>query len=633
MPRPLDAAAIRRWCRFALEDLGQARESIDAINVYPVADGDTGTNLYLTVESAAQAVEAAAGGDPTLAEAAQAMAHGALIGAHGNSGTILAELLRGVGNVLAVADEPVRPADLARALRAASDAAYRAVARPVEGTILSVAAAAADAAETAGARASVTLPDVTAAANASAREALAATPGQLQVLAAAGVVDAGGRGLVAVLAALDAAVGGRAPSRRPHHGLGRDANPHGAVPRAHDAARGAGRSSGAAPARPAGDTGRRRHDEAGARPEVPETGLPPGAAPRASCCLGEPSHGAGPVRRLADCPESPATGDVTAVAGGTPRTATGAGASGPVQDPRGPSHEVIYLLEADQAALDLLRPRLEKLGDSLVIVGGDGLWNVHIHTDDPGAAVEVGVEAGRPHRIRVTHLGGRTPGSAPRAPRAVLGVVPGPGLASLCHEAGAQTLIVHGHELPGSGELAAAILRAHAEEVVLLPNDDRLRHAAAAAAAQARGEGVRVAVLPTRSPVQGLAALAVHTPGRTFDEDVVAMTAAAGATRFGELSVATGEAWTTAGICQAGDVLGLIDSDIAVIGRDLAEVALTVVERMLAAGGELVTLVPGAGAPPDLADRIERRVRRSSLAVDTVVYHGHQASPLLIGVE
>ncbi|NJQ15299.1 dihydroxyacetone kinase, partial [Streptomyces bohaiensis] len=318
------------------------------------------------------------------------------------------------------------------------------------------------------------------------------------------------------------------------------------------------------------------------------------------------------------------------------RAGDGAAPAGPVRGPGplpGPSHEVIYLLEAEQAALDRLRPRLEKLGDSLVVVGGDGLWNVHVHTDDPGAAVEAGVDAGRPHRIRITHLGGRTPGSAPRAPRAILGVVPGPGLAALCHAAGAQTLIVHGHELPGSGELAAAILRAHAQEVVLLPNDDRLRHAAAAAAAQARAEGVRVAVLPTRSPVQGLAALAVHTPGRSFDEDVVAMTSAAGATRFGELSVATGQAWTTAGICQAGDVLGLIDSDVAVIGRDLPEVALTVVERMLAAGGELVTLVPGADAPSGLADRIEQRVRRASLAVDTVVYHGHQASPLLIGVE
>nr|WP_245240488.1 DAK2 domain-containing protein [Streptomyces spiramenti] len=630
----MDAAAIRRWCRYALDDLGQARESIDAINVYPVADGDTGTNLYLTVESATQAVEAAAGGDPTLAEVAHSMAHGALIGAHGNSGTILAELLRGIAHVLAENEGPVRPADLARALRAASDAAYRAVARPMEGTILTVAAAAALAAEGAAGELA-DLSDVTAAAHTAAQAALVATPDQLQVLAAAGVVDAGGRGLVAILAALDAAVVGRAPNRRPHHGLGRDATP---------ARRAGGSPHGAAAARSGeeddgvGAHGARPHPGHGAQPG-PASGATPGS-PRGEV-HGAPydhvqapsGHGAAPHGAPVLCPAPPETGDDTGAALHETVGATAADAFPASRGPVGPSHEVIYLLETDATALDRLRSRLEKVGDSLVVVGGDGLWNVHVHTDDPGAAVEVGVEAGRPHRIRITHLGGRTPGSAPRAPRAILGLVPGPGLAALCHEAGAQTLIVHGHELPGSGELAAAILRAHAQEVVLLPNDDRLRHAAAAAAAQARAEGVRVAVLPTRSPVQGLAALAVHTPGRRFDEDVVAMTAAAGATRFGELSVATGEAWTTAGICQAGDVLGLIDSDIAVIGRDLAEVALTVVERMLAAGGELVTLVPGAGAPPELADRIERRVRRASLAVDTVVFHGHQASPLLIGVE
>ncbi|MGW1603591.1 DAK2 domain-containing protein, partial [Streptomyces eurythermus] len=153
-----DALAVRTWCSLALRALGRAREEIDAINVYPVADGDTGTNLYLTLESAATAVEAVFAGyetgraEPSLGDAARAMAHGALIGARGNSGTILAQLLRGMAQVLAEAGEAsaASRADgpgLRLALRRAADSARQAVAHPVEGTVLTVASAAADPAE------------------------------------------------------------------------------------------------------------------------------------------------------------------------------------------------------------------------------------------------------------------------------------------------------------------------------------------------------------------------------------------------------------------------------------------------------------------------------------------------------
>lgn len=264
---------------------------------------------------------------------------------------------------------------------------------------------------------------------------------------------------------------------------------------------------------------------------------------------------------------------------------------------------MVFLLEtSDTAAVRALRDRLDALGDSLVVGGGDGLWNVHVHVDDVGAAVEAGIEAGRPYRLRVTHFGeqARNRGGAP-AQRAVVALVHGEGLAALCAQAGATVVAVRPGEQPADGEIAAAIRRAHAREVVLLPNDTELRHAAGAAAEQALAEGVRVALIPTRSAVQGLAALAVHEPTRRFDEDVVAMTAAAGATRYAELNVAEHRSWTMAGVCQAGDVLGLIDGDVAVIGADLAATAVTVLDRMLAAGGELVTLVIGSTAPADLA--------------------------------
>ncbi|GHF49588.1 dihydroxyacetone kinase [Streptomyces mashuensis] len=555
MPHPLDAEAVRTWCSLALDALGRAREEIDAINVYPVADGDTGTNLYLTAESAARAVDAVFEGHattapasrPGLPEAVRAMAHGALIGARGNSGTILAQLLRGMAEVLAAPGDQdhAAAAPLRRALRRAVESAYEGVARPVEGTVLTVAAAAADAAEATPGDAAA----VARAAHQGAVTALQATPGQLAELGAAGVVDAGGKGLVEVLGALAEALAGR---------------------------------------------------------PAPTPAVPAGAA-----------H----PWRVAPCPAD--SGE--------------AGSGGPTAPGDGPAFEVIYLLDADDDAVARLRARLDTLGESLVVVGGDGLWNVHVHTDDAGAAVEAGIDAGRPHRIRITHFGSTAQEGTrvrERAQRAVVALVPGEGLAALCAEAGATVVALRPGEPPAAGEIVEAVRRAHAHEVVLLPNDPDLRHTAAAAAEQARTEGVRAALIPTRSPVQGIAALAVHEPGRRFDEDVVAMTSAAGATRYAELSVAERQSWTMAGVCQAGDVLGLIDGDVAVIGTDLAATAGTVLDRMLAAGGEMVTLVLGTGVPDVVADRLRHHVRRSHLAVDTVVYRGGQQSPpLIIGIE
>ena len=579
MPDTLDAPAVRAWCRLALDALGQAREEIDAINVYPVPDGDTGTNLYLTVESATQAVEAVFNGHtvtgrlPAFADAVRAMAHGALIGARGNSGVILAQLLRGLTEVVTAGLGPCDAGRLRLALRRAAESAYEAVARPVEGTVLTVAAAAARAAE----RAEGGLAAVARAAHAGARSALAETPRQLAVLGAAGVVDAGGRGLVSVLGALADAVTGDRP-------LGPLAvsDPVAPLPPL------AGCQRGAASFR--------------AALHIPE-GTPPGPSPYLR--WGDPQAG---------LPER-------------------AGAAGG-------AFEVVYLLNAPDPAVPALRARLDQLGDSLVMVGGEGLWKVHVHVDDAGAAVEAGVEAGRPHRIRITHLGGAAlpaegePAQLPHLVRAVVAVVEGAGLARLCAEAGAIPLRVPPGVQPASGDIAAKIAAARAREVVLLPNDPQLRAVAGVAAEQARAGGVRVALIPTRSVVQGIAALAVHEPSRSFDEDVVAMTAAAGATRHAELAVAEAQSWTMAGMCFSGDVLGLIDGDVAVIGSDLVETGVAVLDRMLAAGGEMVTLVLGENAPDELGDRLEAHVRRGHVAVDTVVYRGGQHTPLLvIGVE
>ncbi|WP_405805732.1 DAK2 domain-containing protein [Streptomyces sp. NBC_01187] len=583
MLQPLDTAAVRRWCALGREALRAERSRMDAINVFPVADGDTGTNLCLTFEAAARAAaEATAGarGEEREGEAGpgdggagvlRVMARAALLEARGNSGTILAEYLRGMAQGLA--EESAQERALPCALRRAAEAAYAAVARPVEGTMLTVAAAAAEAAEAEGDPASA------------AREALAATPAQLPSLSRAGVVDAGALGLTTLLAALIAAL---PPSA------------------------GAPRDTGVTPQRAQTEAGR-------------------------SCAVPAPVHPADvPTASAPACEAAPANE-------AAPAEATPANEAAPAE--AAPEFEVMYLIEAeDIKAVDALRERLDALGDSLVIGGGDGLWSVHVHVADAGAAVEAGLAAGRPYRVRIAHLpslpehgteeGGEAARETPESSgaRAVVAVVPGEGLAGLCREAGAA--VVPAADAARDDALLAAVQATGAAEAVLLPNGTEFHAAAARAADAARARGVRATVIPTRAAVQGLAALAVHAPGCRFDEDVVAMTSAAGATRYGEVTVAARESWTTAGICQAGDVLGLVEGDVAVIGADVGQVAMDVLVRMLAAGGELVTLVLGEDAPRGLAAGLEAYVRGSHLAVDTVVYEGQQqTSPLLVGVE
>jgi dihydroxyacetone kinase-like predicted kinase len=298
----------------------------------------------------------------------------------------------------------------------------------------------------------------------------------------------------------------------------------------------------------------------------------------------------------------------------------------------------MYLLDADDAQVPGLKERLARLGDSLVVVGGDGLWNVHVHVDDVGAAVEAGIAAGRPHRIAVTHfadqIAARHRRTTTRAGRQVVAVAAGPGLEKLFQEAGATVVVGGPGNRPSTGMILDAIHAAGAQEVIVLPNDADSVRAARAAAQTAEGDdGIRVAVIPTEAQVQGLAAVAVHEPGRPFDQDVLEMTATARHARHGAVTVAAKQAMTMAGPCEPGDVLGVIAGDFAVVGHDLDLVADDVLERLLAGGGELVTIVAGEDGG-DLARRAAAGVEERHPHVDVMVYDGGQERyPLLMSVE
>lgn len=296
------------------------------------------------------------------------------------------------------------------------------------------------------------------------------------------------------------------------------------------------------------------------------------------------------------------------------------------------------MLESDDQSVTRLRSSLAALGDSLVVVGGDPLYHVHVHVDDAGAAVEAAIAAGRPSGIRITHLASagalRLSGHEELLERAVVVVAHGPGIGRLLEDGGSTVVVALPRQRPSTSELLEGIHRAGAREVVLLPSDKDTLQVAEAAAAEARDEGVRVAVIPSRSVVQSLAAVAVHDANRPFGDDVVAMTRAAGATRYGAVTIALREAMTSAGICHEGDVLGLANGDIVEIGSDVGEVAIRLLDLLCTGGSELVTLVEGSDCDESLRQAVGAHLRTTYRSLDVESHWGGQPFwPLIIGVE
>jgi DAK2 domain fusion protein YloV len=568
VPAVFTAADARHWALLTRAALAARRTEIDALNVFPVPDGDTGTNLYLTFDAAIDEVVSAhetAGilGDATLVQECRTLKRAILLSARGNSGVIVSQLVGGLCDaVIERKAEVVDALLLADAFAAGASAARACVAHPQEGTILTVADAGAAAAVVA-AEAGGSLADVCEAAVDAAQEALARTPDQLEALARAGVVDAGGAGCVLMLESFHRVVTGRWSAT--------DEGLLSAGPPLH------------------------RRDEW----RQPDAG--PLAPARTSPTL--PGHD--PLDLANE-----AHGD-------------------------GPAYEVMYLLtETTSEAVETLTRTLDGLGDSLLVVGGPDLWNVHVHVDDPGAAVEAGVAAGRPERIRITHFATQVNTRDQPAPLAVVACAAGPGIGALLREAGAVVVASGPGRRASAGQLLQAVESTGSAAVVLLPGDRDTLMAAEIAGQAAAGAGIDVHVVPARTTVQALAALAVLDPGRSLHANVVSMTGAAVATRHGAVSVADKEALTWAGVCHPGDVLGIVDGDVAFLGTDVAVAAREVLDRLLSAGGELVTLVVGADADAGLGDGVAAALGHDRPELEVVVIDGGQpVYPLLIGVE
>ncbi|MVU76491.1 DAK2 domain-containing protein [Nocardia sp. ET3-3] len=575
----LDGTALLSWGRATLAALEHHRDEINALNVFPVPDSDTGTNLLATMRAAVHGAEDATGprsgsedsqrpdvsqvtpvrgpgGVMSAREIAAAMARAATVGARGNSGIILSQVLRGISD--AVADGPLTERSLRVALRQAARLVREALSSPVEGTMLTVLDRAA---ERAADCAEEDLAAVASAAADGAAKALGETPTQLGVLREAGVVDAGARGLLVLLDELVAIAGGSAPTRPVYR---RDA-----------------------PMRP-------RTSPGGSIIPAPGGDLGAAVSEAAAAVL-----------------DSVAVG----ISGGGV-----------------PHYEVMFLVRGtDEPRIDKLRDRLAALGDSVVVVGdGSQTWSAHVHCADAGAAVEAGLAAGTLSGIRIETLTRSGHAIEGAADRAILAVASGAGAVRLFEDAGATVL-----EGDVTSELLLEAIRGVARrEVLVLPNGALPAHELVAVSVAARDGQREVLMLPCGSMVQGLAALSMHDAGRAAADDAFAMSEAAAGTRWGALRVAPERALTMVGMCEAGDGLGLVGHDVVVIDSDVAAAGRTLLDRMLGLGGELVTMLVGCAAPEGLSVELAGHVAAGFPGVEVVVYPGGQVGDVVqIGVE
>lgn len=551
----LGAEEIRAVVAAFRDALRSHQALVNRLNVYPVPDGDTGTNMALTLESVVGELE---GADTDLAATCKAISHGSLMGARGNSGVLLSGILRGVAVSVADAGGLDGPT-LAVALRAASDGAYAAVPRPVEGTILTVIREAAEAAEAcASGRADCTVVDVGEAALAQGRDALARTPDMLPVLKQAGVVDSGGTGLLLLLDAVLHVADGR-PLPTP--------------PEEDDV--------------PAADLDALRdHADAG----------------------DHDGHEVGDLR-----------------------------------------YEVMYFLETPDECVPAFKKVWSTIGDSIVVVGGDGLWNCHIHTDDIGASIEAAVDIGRPRNIRVTDLmeqveeerwvreGAEAAASEPEAPlehvpTAVVAVAVGDGVRRLFQSMGVQVVVAGGQTMnPSTQDLVAAVEATAADEVVLLPNNKNIVPVAEQVDALASKP---VVVVPTRGVTEGVAALVEYDPEAPAGANATAMASSVAAVVAGEVTQAVRDSSSDAGPITAGDWLGIARDGIKVVGPDLGDVVCGLLDALVGEAHEIVTLIEGEGASAGTTRRITSWLSDERPDVEVEVLHGGQPLyPYYLGIE
>jgi uncharacterized protein len=519
----------------ALTTLEANRRRIDDLNVYPVPDGDTGTNLTLTARAIVEALDSSAASDrPALAKE---LTRAALMGARGNSGVIFSQILRGAAEALGDS-VALDSATIRRAFRGASDAAYRAVRRPVEGTMLSVIRELAEEAED---RRNATLEPVELLKRLVERgeDALARTPDQLDVLREAGVVDAGGAGLLEILRGVTAAL------------------------------------------------------------------------------AGEP------------LPEAPA------------EDAHEAGIDAVHQELSQYRYCTVFVVEGEGLDAEALESELDRLGDSLLVVGDASALKIHVHTDEPGRALAFGTGMGTIEAVEIANMHKQTEERSERLLGAVpdpdltletgvVAVAPGAGNRRLFESYGAARVIEGGQTMnPSTADILAAIEATPATEVLVLPNNSNVILSAEQAAKLADKP---VRVIPSRSVPAGLAAIVRYLPSLDAAENETAMLEAIDQVTTGEVTRASRDVELDGVDVRKGAWLGLVDDAAVASSDDFEEVAAAVVERLLDGGREVLTLLTGEDEPE--LDGFVRRIQELHPGVELEVQPGGQPHyPLLLSAE
>ncbi|MCY4257718.1 MAG: DAK2 domain-containing protein [bacterium] len=567
----LGAPEMRATMKSFCDALVTHRDMLNQLNVYPVPDGDTGTNMALTLQSVVAALDDA--GDD-MSAVCGAISHGSLMGARGNSGVILSQILRALAGYVAsagAADAEV----LANALRKASVAADEAVSVPVEGTILTVVRDVSYAA-TEFVKGGVSLVGLLECCLAAGRVSLQRTPELLPQLARANVVDAGGAGFLLLLDALATTTDGR-PLPEP----------------------------------PVTDT------TVGVGAALATSGVTEGA----DTAL----HG-----QLADT-----QGDAGLDAGPT-------------------RYEVMFFLEAPSERIGEFRSAWEELGDSIVIVGDDGLWNCHIHSNQIGASIETGIEVGRPFDIRITDLyeqvdhietltdpsaalsatdpvspssaaEGITISSTAQAAGAITEVVAvsvGSGVARMFESLGVRAIIAGGQTMnPSTADFLQAIEELGAQQVVLLPNNSNI--IAVAEQVDACTEAV-VRVIPTRGIAEGLAALVAYNPTLDAAQNYQAMFDAAAEVVAGEVTQAVRDTDSEIGPVAKGQWLGLDRNGLRVVANSAVGSATGLLAELLSHEHELVTVIYGADATQAQVAEIQSWLATYHPDIELEAHEGNQ---------
>ena len=477
---------VLELARAALAAIEASRARIDDLNVFPVPDGDTGTNLALTVRAIVESLEQP--GRAERAELAHRVSRAALMGARGNSGVILSQIVRGA------AEELRESNDLARALRGASDAAYRAVRTPVEGTMLTAIRELAEEAEAGSGLAAIV---------ARGDDCVVRTQRMLPALAEAGVVDAGAAGLVEIVRGVAAALAGEP------------------------------------------------------LPEAPPDRAPP---PTIDALHEE-------LSRYRYC--------------------------------------TVFVVESERLDADALEGELAAIGDSLLVVGDPSALKVHVHTDDPGRALSLGVARGAIAGVEIADMHTQTierrerllrsVSDLPPAACALVAVAAGAGNRRLLETLGA--VVVDGGRTmnPSTAEILAVVEIAPAREVVVLPNDANVWLAAEHAAADASRP---VRVLPTATLQAGLAAAVAFDPELDASANLDAMGEAAAAVATGAVTIASRNVESNGLAIRKGAWLGLAGGDPVAGGGSFDEVAREVADRLLAEPRAILTLLTGEEPQP-----------------------------------